>query len=59
MQYVVCCRVKTKEGLFLRQHLSKVLEKYAVPPALLKMLDKLRERAPTYWDEDDSSEMFG
>jgi len=53
------CRVKTKEGLFLRQHLSKVLEKYAVPAALLKMLDKLRERAPTYWDEDDYSEMFG
>jgi len=57
--YVVCSRVRTKEGLFLRQPLSKVLGKYAVPPALLKMLDKLKERAPTYWDEDDYSEMFG
>ena len=57
--YVVLSRVKTLDGLYLRKPLDRRLSKYAVPPALLRMLARLRQKAPTYWDEDDYEEMFG
>ena len=57
--YVMLSRVKTKKGLFMRKPLSRDLRHYAVPPALVRMLNRFRRAAPTYWSKEQYSEMFG
>jgi len=56
--HAVLSRVKTTNGLFLREPLSKRLTKCAVPKGLTKMLDKMRQKAPTCWTEDEHSDIF-
>lgn len=56
--YVMLSRVKTKNGLYLRQPLSWDLSRYAVPAPLLQMLDNMRRHAPTYWSDDEYRELF-
>ena len=56
--YVMLSRVKTRKGLFCRRALSKDLCKYAVPDALLRMLEKFQKRSPSYWDEVQYDELF-
>jgi hypothetical protein len=57
--YVMLSRVKTRAGLFCRKKLSKDLKKYAVPPALLRMLDGFRNRcSPSYWEDSDYDDLF-
>ena len=56
--YVVLSRVKTKNGLYLRKKLSRVLDKYKVPKELTKMLSRLRQKAPSYWSSEEYAEYF-
>jgi len=57
--YVMLSRVKTKRGLFMRKPLSRDLSKYAVPKALLRMLERMRKHTPTYWSDEQYNELFG
>jgi hypothetical protein len=57
--YVMLSRVKTKKGLFMRKPISKDLRLYAVPPALVRMLDRFRRYSPTYWNEEEYNTLFG
>ena len=57
--YVMLSRVRTRNGLFLREAISKRgLDRYAVPPALQRMMDKFRQKTPNYWSNEQYSEMF-
>ena len=57
--YVMLSRVRTKSGLYMRKPLSRDLKKYAVPPALVRMIDRFRKHAPTYWSDEEYEELFG
>lgn len=57
--YVMLSRVKTKRGLFMRKPLSKDLRHYAVPAALVQMLNRFRRSSPTYWSNEQYAELFG
>ena len=57
--YVMLSRVRTRNGLFLREPISKRnLDRYAVPPALQRMMDKFRQKSPNYWSDEEYSELF-
>lgn len=56
--YVMLSRVKTRQGLYCRHPLSKDLKKYAVPPALQRMMENFEGRSPTYWNEEEYDELF-
>jgi PIF1-like helicase len=56
--YVMLSRVKTMDGLFLREELSTNLKKYEVPLSFTRLIKKFRQRSPTYWNEDDYDEHF-
>jgi len=56
--YVVLSRVTTLSGLFLRQHLSYDPGKYAVPKGYAKMMYKMKQHAPEYWNANDYVKMF-
>ena len=57
--FVMLSHVKTKKGLFVRKPLSRDLRKYAVPKALLRMLNRMKAHAPSYWTDKEYNEMFG
>ena len=57
--YVMLSRVKNKKGLFMRKPLSRDLLKYAVPKALLRMLERMRKHTPSYWSDEQYNELFG
>jgi hypothetical protein len=50
--YVILSRVRTLDGLFLRQKLSKDLSKYQVPQSLKNMMRKFEQHTPTYWSDE-------
>ena len=51
--------VRTRNGLFLREAIIKRgLDRYAVPAALKRMMDKFRQKTPNYWSNEQYSEMF-
>ena len=56
--YVMLSRVKTKKGLYMRKPISKDLRLYAVPPALVRMLDRFRQYSPTFWNEEEYNTLF-
>jgi hypothetical protein len=56
--YVMLSRVRTREGLFCQEKLLKKMSKYAVPDALLRMLEKFQKRAPSCWNEEQYDELF-
>ena len=59
--YVMLSRVKTKKGLFMRKPLfvSRDLSKYAVPKALLRMLERMRKHTSSYCSDEQYNELFG
>ena len=56
--YVMLSRVRTKDGLFSRNKLSKDLTKYQVPELLMKMLSQFEPKSPTYWTDDEYHDTF-
>ena len=56
--YVMLSRVRTQPGLFARHKLTTDMTKYAVPKTLLRLLDRLRSHAPTYWSDEEYEELF-
>ena len=56
--YVMLSRVKTYSGLFMRNALEYDPEKFAVPKALKKMLEKLALKQPTYWTPEEYQKKF-
>ena len=56
--YVVLSRVKTLDGLYLREPLNLTLQKYAMPPELAQFLAPLRQRAPLIFDDHDYQHTF-
>ena len=56
--YVMLSRVRTQKGLYARKELSKDLSKYQVPQSLVRMLNRLKERAPNYWNDDEYLDLF-
>ena len=57
--YVVLSRVKTLQGLFLREELSDDLEKYNKPPEMKEMLKRFSESkiAVKYLDDEEYAEL--
>ena len=56
--YVVLSRLQTSKGLYLRNKLSTDLTKYAMPWELQKMIQRLEERAPTFWTQEQYEHLF-
>jgi hypothetical protein len=57
--YVMLSRVRTRAGLFCRHKLPKDLSKYAVPPALQRMLERFRGRCrPSYWSDEQYDDIL-
>ena len=56
--YVMLSRVKTHEGLFARQKLSKDLTKYQVPKELKKLLQHFQKVSPTQWTAEQRQNLF-
>jgi hypothetical protein len=53
--------VRTRNGLCFsgKAAISKRgLDRYDVPPALQRMMNKFNQKSPTYWNDEQYSEMF-
>ena len=56
--YVVLSRLRSREGLYLRNKLSTDLTKYAMPLELQKMIQRLEKTAPTFWTQEQYEDLF-
>ena len=56
--YVVLSRLRSSEGLYLRNKLSTDLMKYAMPWQLQKMIQRLEKTAPTFWTKEQYEDLF-
>ena len=56
--YVVLSRVRSSEGLYLRNKLNTDLTKYAMPWELQKMIQRLEKPAPTFCTQEQYEDLF-
>ena len=56
--YVVLSRLRSSQGLYLRNKLSTDLTKYAMPWQLQKMIQRLEKTAPTSWTKEQYEDLF-
>ena len=56
--YVVLSRLRSSEGLYLRNKLSTDLTKYAMLWQLQKMIQRLEKTAPTFWTKEQYEDLF-
>ena len=56
--YVVLSQLRSSEGLYLRNKLSRDLTKYAMLWELQKMIQRLEKTAPTFWTQEQYEDLF-
>jgi hypothetical protein len=57
--YVVLSRVTEMKGVFLKTPLKRELNQYAVPPDLVRMMDKFKLKEAQYYDDDYYDNIIG
>ena len=57
--YAMLSRVKTMAGFKCREKLSSDLSKYSLPQKYSSMLNKFKERTPTFFSDDQYDDLLG